>query len=35
MFDEEKAKEFYVDYLGFNIDWEYTFHSLKTIPSTK
>jgi uncharacterized glyoxalase superfamily protein PhnB len=21
--DEQKAREFYVDYLGFNVDWEY------------
>lgn len=25
IFDEAKAKEFYVDYLGFNIDWEHHF----------
>ncbi len=24
-FDEAKAKEFYVDFLGFNIDWEHRF----------
>ena len=24
-FDEVKAKEFYVDFLGFNIDWEHRF----------
>ena len=24
-FDETKAKEFYVDFLGFNIDWEHRF----------
>jgi glyoxalase superfamily protein len=23
MFDELKAKEFYIDYLGFLIDWEH------------
>jgi uncharacterized glyoxalase superfamily protein PhnB len=22
IFDEAKAREFYVDYLGFNVDWE-------------
>jgi uncharacterized glyoxalase superfamily protein PhnB len=25
IFDEAKAREFYVDYLGFNIDWEHRF----------
>jgi uncharacterized glyoxalase superfamily protein PhnB len=25
MFDEAKAKEFYVDFLGFKIDWEHRF----------
>lgn len=25
MFDEQKAKEFYVRYLGFTIDWEHRF----------
>ncbi len=25
IFDEEKAKEFYVDFLGFAIDWEHRF----------
>ena len=25
MFDEAKAKEFYVDFLGFAIDWEHRF----------
>ncbi len=25
IFDETKAKEFYVDFLGFNIDWEHRF----------
>ena len=25
IFSEEKAKEFYVDYLGFRIDWEHRF----------
>lgn len=25
IFDEAKAKEFYVDYLGFAIDWEHRF----------
>jgi len=24
-FDEAKAKEFYVEFLGFNIDWEHRF----------
>jgi len=26
-FDELKAKEFYVDFLGFNIDWEHRFEA--------
>jgi uncharacterized glyoxalase superfamily protein PhnB len=25
LFDEAKAREFYVDFLGFNIDWEHRF----------
>lgn len=25
IFDEHKAREFYVDYLGFSIDWEHRF----------
>ncbi len=25
MFDEAKAKEFYIDFLGFKIDWEHRF----------
>jgi uncharacterized glyoxalase superfamily protein PhnB len=25
IFSEEKAKEFYIDYLGFKIDWEHRF----------
>ncbi|MFD2263179.1 glyoxalase superfamily protein [Lacibacterium aquatile] len=25
IFDEEKAKEFYVDFLGFTLDWEHRF----------
>jgi catechol 2,3-dioxygenase-like lactoylglutathione lyase family enzyme len=25
MFDVPKAKEFYVDFLGFTVDWEHTF----------
>ncbi len=25
IFDEAKAKEFYVDFLGFNVDWEHRF----------
>lgn len=27
IFDEAKAKEFYVDFLGFTIDWEHRFES--------
>ena len=27
IFDEAKAKEFYVDYLGFNVDWEHRFEA--------
>lgn len=25
MFNEEKAREFYVDFLGFHVDWEHRF----------
>ena len=25
IFDEEKAREFYVDFLGFSVDWEHRF----------
>lgn len=25
MFSEEKAREFYIDYLGFEVDWEHRF----------
>lgn len=25
IFDEIKAKEFYIEYLGFNLDWEHRF----------
>lgn len=25
IFSEEKAREFYVDYLGFHVDWEHRF----------
>ena len=25
MFDEEKAKEFYIDFLGFKVNWEHRF----------
>jgi catechol 2,3-dioxygenase-like lactoylglutathione lyase family enzyme len=27
IFDEAKAKEFYVDFLGFKIDWEHRFEA--------
>lgn len=27
MFDEKKAKEFYIDYLGFSLGWEHRFES--------
>ena len=27
IFDEAKAKEFYVDFLGFTIDWEHRFEN--------
>ena len=27
IFDETKAKEFYVDYLGFQVDWEHRFEA--------
>jgi len=26
--DEAKAREFYVDFLGFNVDWEHRFESV-------
>lgn len=26
MFDEAKAREFYIDFLGFEVDWEHRFH---------
>ena len=25
IFDEDKAREFYVDFLGFKVDWEHRF----------
>ena len=25
IFDEEKAKEFYINFLGFRVDWEHRF----------
>jgi len=25
IFDETKAREFYVDFLGFKVDWEHRF----------
>ncbi len=25
IFDVDRAKEFYLDYLGFNLDWEHRF----------
>ena len=25
IFDEAKAREFYVDFLGFKVDWEHRF----------
>ncbi len=27
MFDEDKARQFYIDYLGFTLDWENRFES--------
>ena len=27
IFDEAKAREFYIDYLGFKVDWEHRFES--------
>ena len=30
IFDEAKAKEFYIDFLGFKVDWEHRFE--KTLP---
>ena len=31
MFNLEKAKEFYVDYLGFHVDWEHKFEEVAPI----
>jgi catechol 2,3-dioxygenase-like lactoylglutathione lyase family enzyme len=31
MFSVEKAKEFYVDYLGFHVDWEHKFPEVAPI----
>lgn len=31
MFDYQKAKEFYVDWLGFEILWEHTFRKFSCI----
>ena len=28
IFDEAKAKEFYVDFLGFSVDWEHRYVSV-------
>ena len=30
IFDEARAREFYVDFLGFSVDWEHRFDS--TLP---
>lgn len=30
IFDEAKAREFYIDFLGFKVDWEHRFE--KTLP---
>lgn len=27
IFDEAKAREFYIDWLGFSVDWEHRFNS--------
>jgi uncharacterized glyoxalase superfamily protein PhnB len=31
IFDVAKAKEFYVDYLGFNLNWEHRFEGLAPV----
>lgn len=31
IFDVEKAKEFYVGFLGFTVDWEHTFEANFTV----
>ena len=31
MFSVEKAKEFYLDYLGFHLDWEHKFEEVSPI----
>ena len=32
MFDEAAARAFYVDYLGFEIEWEHRFHKTAESP---
>ena len=27
IFDETKAREFYIDFLGFSLDWEHRFET--------
>jgi hypothetical protein len=31
-FDEAKAREFYIDYLGFSVDWEHRFEQSRSQP---
>lgn len=31
IFDEEKAKEFYLDFLGFALDWEHRFEAQRPL----
>jgi len=31
IFSVEKAKEFYVDYLGFQVDWEHRFEDMTPV----
>lgn len=31
IFNVEKAKEFYVDFLGFNVDWEHRFEEVAPV----
>jgi hypothetical protein len=33
IFDRAKAHEFYLDYLGFTLDWEHPFHGPRTGPT--
>ncbi len=34
IFDIDKVREFYVNYLGFAIDWEHRFSAPRTVATT-